>query len=119
MPAIPQGNADEKLCWGLGAGTIVAGVPQRWQNFAPGVSAAPHAAQVAPASGAPQLEQYFPLVVFPHDAHVVVGLSGGEAEEAMQRKLHGLCLHVSVCVVHPAPRFPRPSRRRDSYRASS
>src|SRR5438045_2097155 len=31
--------------------------PQRWQNFAPGLSSAAQAAQVAPASGAPQLEQ--------------------------------------------------------------
>jgi|SRR5690242_5292945 len=37
-----------------------AGVPQRWQNFAPGVSAVPHAPHWAPASGAPQFEQNFP-----------------------------------------------------------
>jgi hypothetical protein len=31
--------------------------PQRWQNFAPGLNSAEHDAQVAPASGAPQLAQ--------------------------------------------------------------
>ena len=35
-------------------------VPQRWQNRAPGVSAAPHDAHVAPASEAPQFEQNRP-----------------------------------------------------------
>src|SRR5512138_1934103 len=35
----------------------VAGVPQRWQNLAPGVSGVWQAAHCAPASGAPQLEQ--------------------------------------------------------------
>jgi len=39
----------------------VAGVPQRWQNLAPGVSAVWQAAHVAPASGAPQLEQNLPV----------------------------------------------------------
>src|SRR5947207_10152670 len=35
----------------------VTAVPQRWQNFAPGLNSAAQAEQVAPASGAPQLEQ--------------------------------------------------------------
>src|SRR5215472_3588203 len=37
-----------------------AGVPHRWQNFAPGVKAVPQATHSAPASGAPQFEQNFP-----------------------------------------------------------
>ncbi|HEY3745867.1 MAG TPA: hypothetical protein VGL17_06475 [Gemmatimonadaceae bacterium] len=32
-------------------------VPQRWQNLAPALSSAEHAAHVAPASGEPQLAQ--------------------------------------------------------------
>lgn len=35
-------------------------MPQRWQNFAPGVSGAPQVEQVAPSSGAPQLAQKRP-----------------------------------------------------------
>src|ERR1700682_5506616 len=34
-----------------------AGAPQRWQNFAPGLSSAEHEAHVAPARGVPQLAQ--------------------------------------------------------------
>ena len=64
----------------------VAGVPQRWQNLAPGVRDAPHAAHAAPASGAPQLEQNFPLAGLPQDAHVVVpSADEGETGEAMQK----------------------------------
>ena len=36
------------------------GVPQRWQNRAPGVSVAEQVEQVAPASAVPQLEQKRP-----------------------------------------------------------
>ena len=43
------------------AAVAVAGVPQRWQNLAPGVNAVWQAAHCAPASGAPQLEQYLPV----------------------------------------------------------
>jgi hypothetical protein len=92
----------------------VAGVPHRWQNLAPGVREAPQAPHVAPASGAPQLEQNFPLAGVPHDAHAAATPAGGdESGEAMKRKLHDLCLHVIVCVVRPVLRFPRPSCRRD------
>lgn len=38
-----------------------AGAPHLWQNLAPGVSEAPQLAHAAPLSGAPQLEQNFPL----------------------------------------------------------
>jgi hypothetical protein len=40
-------------------------MPQRWQNFAPGVSDAAQPAHVAPWSEAPQLEQNFPDAVAP------------------------------------------------------
>src|SRR5256885_16837393 len=46
---------------GLESGTEAIGVPtavpQRWQNFAPGLNSAEQDTQVAPASGAPQREQ--------------------------------------------------------------
>ena len=48
-------------------------VPQRWQNLAPALSSAEHAAQVAPARGEPQLAQYRPLPSAPHEGHVVEG----------------------------------------------
>jgi len=40
-----------------GGAAAPTAVPQRWQNFAPGLRSALHEAQVAPASGAPQLAQ--------------------------------------------------------------
>ena len=46
-----------------------AGLPQRWQNRAPRVSGARHAAQAAPSSGAPQLEQNFPEAAEPQAGH--------------------------------------------------
>ena len=52
-----------------------AGVPQRWQNLAPGVNAVWQTAHCAPASGAPQLEQYFPVADDWH-AGQVVAVSG-------------------------------------------
>jgi len=42
------------------AGVVPTGVPQRWQNLAPSLSAEPHPAQRAPAIGAPQLAQKCP-----------------------------------------------------------
>jgi hypothetical protein len=59
IPAIAQGSAPAKPRCSVGR-SAPAGVPQRWQNFAPAVSGAPHAAQFAAASVAPQLEQNFP-----------------------------------------------------------
>ncbi len=41
-------------------------VPHRWQNRAPGDSAARQAAQLAPSSGVPQLEQKRPLAGAEH-----------------------------------------------------
>jgi hypothetical protein len=45
-------------------------VPHRWQNFAPGLSGAAHDAQVAPASGEPQLAQYRPVAGAPQAGQV-------------------------------------------------
>ena len=42
-----------------------AAVPQRWQNFAPGVRMVAQAAQRAPAMGEPQLAQKCPLAGAP------------------------------------------------------
>ena len=47
-----------------------AGVPHRWQNFAPGVSCAPHDAQARPTRAPPQVEQNLPVAAAPHDGHV-------------------------------------------------
>ena len=121
IAASPHGSAVEKLR-GLPPGVLdcaLAGVPQRWQNFAPGVRDAPHAPHVAAASVAPQFEQNFPLAGLPHEAQIAAAPAGeGETGEAMERKLHGLCLHVIVYVVDRARRFPRASSWRDSCRAS-
>jgi hypothetical protein len=62
-------------------------VPHRWQNFAPGVSAAPHAAQAAPANGVPQFEQNFPIDSVPQAEHfcgTAIGDGVGGGGEAIQ-----------------------------------
>ena len=48
-----------------------AGVPQRWQYRAPGVSGAEHVAHSAPASAVPQLEQNRPAETAPQEGQVV------------------------------------------------
>jgi hypothetical protein len=67
MPATAQGSAAGKpplsvgaVAPGAGAAAAPAGVPQRWQNFAPGVSGTRQVEQTAPSSGAPQLAQKRP-----------------------------------------------------------
>ena len=47
-----QGRREASL---VAAPPAPAGVPQRWQNFAPGVSCAPHATQATPTRAAPQV----------------------------------------------------------------
>src|SRR5512133_3673842 len=61
-----------------------AGVPQRWQKRAPGVSDAEQVAQVAPASAVPQLEQNRPEAGAPHAGQrdVLVPSGGGASGEA-------------------------------------
>ena len=46
---------------------VPAGVPQRWQKWAPGVSDAEQVEQVAPASAVPQLEQKRPDAAVPQE----------------------------------------------------
>ena len=46
-------------------------MPQRWQNFAPGLSSAAQDAQVDPASGAPQFAQYRPVAAAPQAGQAV------------------------------------------------
>lgn len=41
------------------------GVPQRWQNLAPGVSSAEQLPQVTPSIAAPHSAQYFPAEGWP------------------------------------------------------
>src|SRR5215831_4173264 len=68
IAATPHGNADEKLRSSRAAWP--AGVPHRWQNFAPGESAVPQAAQVTPTRAAPHAEQNLPFAAAPHDGQV-------------------------------------------------
>ena len=63
--ATAQGSALAKPRDGAADGAP-AGVPQRWQKRAPGVSDAEQVAQVAPASAVPQLEQKRPEAGAPH-----------------------------------------------------
>jgi hypothetical protein len=87
IPAMLHGRI-ELLLRGSAGVSAPAGDPQRWQNLAPGVSGAPHAAQVAPASGAAQFEQNFPVAEAPHEGHRVVASDavegGGGGGEAMR-----------------------------------
>jgi len=52
--------------------------PQRWQNFAPGAREAPHPAQAVGPSGAPQLEQNFPLAGARQLGQEVVSIGKGK-----------------------------------------
>ena len=67
MPAMAHGRTPASPR--AGADVEPAGVPQRWQNRAPGVSAAEHVEQIAPSSAVPQLEQKRPDASAPHDGH--------------------------------------------------
>ena len=49
-------------------------LPHSWQNLLPGVSEAPHEAQLVRWSAAPQLLQNFPVAALPQPGHFVVGL---------------------------------------------
>jgi hypothetical protein len=74
IAATAHGNDDEKLrssrvAW-------LAGVPHRWQNFAPGVSCAPQDAQATPTTAAPQAEQNLPFAAAPHDGQVCAAGGG-------------------------------------------
>ncbi len=63
------------------AGRSPAGVPQRWQNFAPGESAAPQPAQAAPARADPQLAQNRPVAGDEHAGQVPAGAVGAVIRE--------------------------------------
>ena len=56
--AIPRGAAADEA---------PAGVPQRWQKWAPVVSGAPQLVHAAPASAVPQLEQKRPDAAVPQE----------------------------------------------------
>jgi hypothetical protein len=57
----------------------VAGVPQRWQNLAPGVSRVPHPWQVDFPMGVPHSAQNFPVTGAPHEGQGVgVVMEGGK-----------------------------------------
>ena len=84
MPAMAQGREDEKL---RGSDPLEAGAPtaapQRWQNRAPGDSAAPQDAHGPADMLAPHDEQNLPLASAPQVGHFLVG-SFGEAGTAMR-----------------------------------
>jgi hypothetical protein len=68
MPAIAQGSVVEEAS-GRRELIAPAAVPQRWQNFAPGVRIVAQDAQRAPANGEPQLAQKCPLAEAPQLGH--------------------------------------------------
>jgi hypothetical protein len=83
MPATAQGSAAGKplgsacaVTPAAGAAAAPAGVPQRWQNFAPGVSGTRQVEQTAPSSGAPQLAQKRPEAGAEQFGQVVEGVGG-------------------------------------------
>ena len=64
-------------------GTVLpTGVPQRWQNFAPGVSAAAQLAQEVAVSAAPHVEQNLPDAVALHEGQLCAGVEAGEGDGA-------------------------------------
>lgn len=81
MAATAQGNMPAKPR--EGADVEPAGVPQRWQKRAPGVSGAEHVEQVAPASAVPQLEQKRPDASVPQDGHAFAVASGVGAADGL------------------------------------
>ena len=56
-----------------------AGLPHRWQKWAPGDSRAWHATHSPESTGAPQWAQNFPVMVAPQTAHTGAGWGGGAA----------------------------------------
>jgi hypothetical protein len=67
----------------VGADVEPAGVPQRWQKRAPGVSGAEQVAHVAPASAVPQVEQKRPDAGLPHEGHGFTVASDVAAAEGL------------------------------------
>ncbi|HSU94758.1 MAG TPA: hypothetical protein VLI43_13700 [Gemmatimonadaceae bacterium] len=80
MPAIAQGRVAD-VASGLRVPGAPAAVPQRWQNFAPGVRIVAQAAQRAPARGEPQLAQNCPLAAAPQPGHVTEPWAGAGLPE--------------------------------------
>jgi hypothetical protein len=80
IPAIAHGS-DVDVASGRRAPDAPAAVPQRWQNFAPGVRIVAQAAHRAPASGEPQLAQKCPLAGTPHAGH---GTGAGAAADSLE-----------------------------------
>jgi hypothetical protein len=80
MPAIAQGRVVD-VASGRRVPGAPAAVPQRWQNFAPGVRIVAQAAQRAPASGEPQLAQNCPLAAAPQPGQGAEPGAGAELLE--------------------------------------
>src|SRR5688500_11870364 len=79
--ATAQGSGSRPRAVRGASGWAPAGVPQRWQNFAPGVSDERHPAQAAPESEAPQEAQNCPDADEPHAGQVIVGLTAAGMRE--------------------------------------
>jgi hypothetical protein len=90
-----QGSALVLDC-GTDAGAAPTALPQRWQNFAPGLSAAEQVEQAEPASGAPQREQKRPVASEPHAGQRVDG-SEPDGGEVIGRKLVD---GPNICTLH-------------------
>ncbi len=83
--------------------------PQRWQNLAPGLSSAEHDAQLAPASGAPQLAQYRPVAVASQDGQAVEDSLEGGAGKVIGSNYSGAGFYASS--YDPVARRPLPVAR--------
>src|SRR5438093_1872386 len=108
MAANPHGSATEKprspvRCVPPSpAGRSPAGVPQRWQNFAPVVRAVWQEKHRAPESTAPQLEQKFPEAGELHERQV--GADTG-AKYSLQPTVDG-CSPRDVQLLRVLPAWP-------------
>jgi hypothetical protein len=80
MPAIAHGRVVE-VASGRRAPIAPAAVPQRWQNFAPGVRIVAQEAQRAPASGEPQPAQKCPLAAAPQLGQCAEPAAGAKPPE--------------------------------------
>lgn len=92
-----------------------AGVPHRWQNFAPGVSAERQPEQVAPESEAPQVAQKCPAAGDPQAGQVVVGVTAVGIPENYTVAALAASVHAPGDS-SPFDRLLSPSPHEDPYR---
>ena len=73
--ATAQGSGSRPTLGTVAGAWAPAGVPHRWQNFAPGVREVRHPPQVAPESDAPQEAQNWPDAEAPQAGQLMVGFT--------------------------------------------